>query len=225
MESSVVISLGGSVISDDPVDVKLIKKYSRILSMIKQKKIAIVVGGGQVARSYITSLRKEKASEYLLDQVGILATRLNALSAASLIEDASRRVPETVEEAMDLLDTHRVIVMGGTTPGHTTDTVAALLAERMKCGILVNATSVDGVYDSDPRKNSSAKRIARLSYDQALELSMKESAGAGSNVFMDPVSLTIARRSSTKIYVIDGRKPEQIETILSEGKCEGSLIS
>jgi Uridylate kinase len=57
--------------------------------------------------------------------------------------------------------------MGGTEPGHTTDTVAMLLAERIGANVMINATSVDGVYTADPRKDSSARKLENLDYDSA----------------------------------------------------------
>lgn len=224
MESNIVISLGGSIISDSPLDIPFIKKFAEMIKNLKADKIGIVVGGGQTARSYINSLRKENVNEFFLDRAGMLATRLNALAVSTLIDGASPVIPESYDHALELLQNYRVVVMGGTGPGYTTDTVSTLLAECMGCDSVVNATSVDGVYDSDPKKNPNASKIPTLSYDEAINLASESTSGAGPNVFMDVVSLTIARRSKIKIYVLDGRDLVQIRNAAESGKCNGSTI-
>lgn len=224
MESNIVISLGGSIISDDPIDIKFIREFSNAVRDLKADRIGIVVGGGVIARSYISALRKEGVDEYHLDRVGMLATRINAKAVSTLIEGACQIIPETYDHAVELLSENRVVVMGGTGPGYTTDTVSTLLAESIGSRTVINATSVDGVYDSDPRLNSSAKKISELTYDEAILLASKATTGAGSNVFMDIVSLTIAKRSSIRIYVVNGRDLAQFKKIADSGRCDGSII-
>lgn len=224
MESSIVISLGGSIISDDPLDIQFIRKFSRMIGELNVSRIGIVVGGGRIARSYISALRKEKVDEFYLDRVGMLATRINALAVSTLIEGACPVIPETFDHATELLSKYRIVVMGGTGPGYTTDTVSTLFAESIGCNKVINATSVDGVYDSDPKKEKNAKKINFLSYDEAISLASNATIGAGSNVFMDMVSLTIAKRSGIRIFVVDGRDLDQVSSAINEGKCSGSVI-
>lgn len=224
MESNIVISLGGSIISDDPIDIKFIRKFSSLIGELKADRIGIVVGGGVIARSYIAALRKEGVKEYYLDRVGMLATLINARAVSTLIDGACPIIPESYDHATELLSSHRIVVMGGTGPGYTTDTVSTLLAESMGCRTVINATSVDGVYDSDPKLNTNAKKLPKLSYNEAILLASKASTGAGSNVFMDVVSLTIAKRSGIKIFVLHGRDLDQIKKAAEEGECGGSVI-
>lgn len=225
MSSGIVISLGGSIISSEPLDIPFIRRFSEMLKGLKAEKIGIVVGGGRTARSYIDALRKEKVHEFKLDEIGVLATRINALSVSTLIEGASTVIADNFDHARELFSENRIVIMGGTGPGHTTDTVSTLLAESMNSDVLINATSVDGVYDSDPNHNSGAKKLPSLTYDEAITLASKASVGAGPNVFMDIVSLTIAKRSGIKIFVVNGRDLSQYGKITSTGKCDGSVIS
>ncbi len=224
MKKSVVISLGGSVISGDPVNTELLEEYSRILEQIDVDSIGMVAGGGSIARSYIRILREYGVSEFYLDNVGILSTRINAYAVSSILKDSSPIVPTSFEEAISLLNDHRIVVMGGVLPGFTTDAVSALFAESIGSKILVNATAVDGVYDVDPNTHPNASKIARLTYDEAIKLSFRVGQKAGSNVFMDSVSLGIAKRSHIRVFVIDGRSPEQIRNIVERGECSGTII-
>ncbi len=223
---TIVVSLGGSIIASDGLNTSFMEKFSRFIQNIGEDvRFGIVVGGGSVARSYISALRKYGVNDNILDEIGINATRMNALALASFFDDANSRIPTTVNDAAELSRIYRVTIMGGTEPGHTTDTVSSLLAERIHANVLINATSVDGVYSSDPRKEETARKIGKLSYDRALELSMKGLSGAGSNVFMDPTAISIAKRSRIKIFIINGLELNEYEDIILKGTTHGSTIS
>lgn len=222
---SLVISLGGSILTDSPLNIAFMQEMSKTVQKLRKDfKIGIVVGGGKLARAYISALRSQKVNENVLDEVGIHATRMNALSFASFLEHVNTKIPTTVNDAVEMLHLYGCIVMGGTEPGHTTDTVAALLAERIGAKILINGTSVDGVYDSDPKTNTNARKIDTLTYDEAIATSASASTGAGPNVFMDLTSLNIAKRSGIRIYVTKGNDTGEYLSICSSGKTKGSLI-
>jgi len=223
VNESIVISLGGSVISGDPIDADYMKSFARILEASKYRRVGIVTGGGRTARSYISVLRKLNVNENVLDEIGIYATRMNALSMASLIPGSNPTIPFTVEDAVNLMNTYRFVVMGGTEPGHTTDTVAALLCERSATRTLINVTSVDGVYDMDPHRFANAKRFDRIGYREAIALSTKSSAGAGPNVFMDITALTIAMRSRIRV-IVTSRDIDNLEKILKGDRAVSTFI-
>lgn len=220
-----VISLGGSVFTDNPLRIGFIQKLAATVTNLREKfQIGIVVGGGTLARSYISALRPEKVNDNVLDEIGIYATRMNALSFTSFLDNVNTKIPTTVNDAAEMISLYGCVVMGGTEPGHTTDTVAALLAERIGAGILINGTSVDGVYDSDPAKNRDAKKYSSLSYEDAINKSIVSSVGAGPSVFMDLTSLVIAKRSSIRIYVIRGDDINEYLNICGTGKTKGTII-
>lgn len=223
---SVVISLGGSIISSDGLNLKFMKEFVSTVEKMKDKcRFGIVVGGGMLARTYISALREYKINDSILDEIGINATRMNALALSSLIPDSNFKIPTTVNDAAELSHNYNIVVMGGTEPGHTTDTVATLLAERIGAKTLINATSVDGVYTDDPKKDPNAKKLDRMSYDEAISLALEKSIGAGPNVFMDLTALNIAKRAGIKIYVTAGLNLKEYEDIIGKGKTEGTLIS
>ncbi|MCL4342586.1 MAG: UMP kinase [Candidatus Thermoplasmatota archaeon] len=221
-----VISLGGSVVTSDPLDIMFIKRFSAMIGNAgKGNKFCIVIGGGKLARSYINALREAGVNDNILDEIGINATRMNALSVAPFLGDCNTKIPTTINEAAEMTRIYRCVIMGGTEPGHTTDTVAALLAERVGAKVIINGTSVDGVYERDPRKYSDAKKLKALGYDEAVSMAVVGSLGAGPNVFMDVTSLNIARRSKIRIVVIDGRDVEQYEKVINGMDHSGTTIS
>ena len=203
--NSVVISLGGSIISKERLNLKLMEEFSETMKSISTyDKFGIVVGGGKLARTYISDLKKYNVNDNILDEIGINATRINALAMTTFFDDVNSKIPTNINDAAEMIHNYRYVVMGGTEPGHTTDTVSTLLAERIGSKVLINATSVDGVYSSDPKIDDDAKKFSKLSYNEAISLSIKNSTGAGTNVFMDITSLTIAKRAGIKIFVING---------------------
>lgn len=225
---SVVISLGGSIISSNGLNLKFMKDFvATIRNLRSYYRFAIVVGGGTLARTYISALREYHVNDNILDEIGINATRMNALALSSFLPEAktNSKIPTTVNDAAELTKMYQYVVMGGTEPGHTTDTVATLLAERIRAKYLINATSVDGVYTDDPKKVKDAKKLPLLSYDEAISLALEKSIGAGPNVFMDLTALNIAKRSGIKLYITNGLDLEEYGRILVSGETKGTLIS
>ncbi|KPV46549.1 uridylate kinase, partial [Acidiplasma aeolicum] len=222
---SVVISLGGSIISMEKLNLELMKSVSSTLQKINTyDKYGIVVGGGRLARTYISDLKAYNVNDNILDEIGINATRINALALTTFFDDVNSKIPTTINDAAEMIHNYRYVIMGGTEPGHTTDTVSTLFAERIGAKILINATSVDGVYSEDPRKFKNAKKFDKISYDDAIKISVNNSIGAGTNVFMDITSLTIAKRAGIKIFVINGMDMDEYINILNYERCNGTVI-
>ena len=222
----IVISLGGSIVLSNTINIEFLKRFTQSIEAAPSlEKCGIVVGGGSLARNYIEPMRKAGVNDYYLDRIGIRATRLNAELLMNLVKDAEKQIPESIDEAVQMWKGRKFIVMGGTTPGHTTDTVAMLLAEAEGISEFINGTSVDGVYPMDPRLNPDVKMIEKLSYTEALSLSLESYKNAGSNVFMDPVSLLIARRANIKIHVMNGNNIENYTRVIENKKIVETLIS
>lgn len=144
--------------------------------------VCVVIGGGNFFRGAKNA--GEMMDRSVADQIGMLATVMNAMAMKSALEKLGSpvcvfsgiSVPQvcdnyTFREAYKALtDGKTVIFAGGTgSPYFTTDTGAALRAIEMHCDILLKATQVDGVYDSDPRENPHAKRYDKVSFSEVLE--------------------------------------------------------
>ncbi|HEU4984531.1 MAG TPA: UMP kinase, partial [Nitrososphaera sp.] len=155
----VVIKLSGKVFSGE--DGSEIKKYASMLAGISSAKVqpVVVAGGGKVARHYIGIARGFGLDEASLDIMGIEVSRLNAkLLIAALGEKAHPAVPQDLEQVTEAAASGKIVVAGGLHPGQSTNATSALIAEKVGAARFVNATDVDGIYDSDPRKNRNAKR-------------------------------------------------------------------
>jgi len=223
---TVVISLGGSILIPE-LNENRIKAYIPVLERIAAKhRLFVVVGGGGGARDYIGVARDLGIDEGTADEIGILVTRLNAtLLIAALGEAAYPKVAESHSEAKKFAEAKKIVVMGGITPGQTTDAVAAVLAERVRADVFVNVTSVDGIYDRDPKKYPGTPYHATLSPQELLTIVGQGGLGAGSHNVLDIIAARVVERSHIPLVVLDGTNPENLADALLSGSCRCSVVS
>ncbi|NIA03151.1 MAG: UMP kinase [Nitrospirae bacterium] len=221
----IVISIGGSVLISD-LDPERIYKYAEnVKQLTKDHTVYVVVGGGRIARDYISAARALGANEVECDVIGIDMTRINArLLIAALGKSAYPEPSNSYLDANNAAFSGKIVVMGGLIPGQTTDAVSAVLAEYVGADLLINATSVDGVYTADPNRDKEAKKLTRMTPSELVEIVMKIDMAAGSNSPLDPLAAKIIQRCGIKTVVVDGRDPEKIIEAVA-GRHNGTLIS
>lgn len=197
-----MIKLSGRVFGDDAADE--LKKYAHMLLDISGKVQPVVVaGGGKVARHYIGIARSFGSDEASLDIMGIGVSRLNArLLIAALGDYAYPTVPVDLEQVGKAVADGKIVVTGGLHPGQSTNATAALIAEKVRAKIFLNATDVGGIYDSDPNKNKSAKMFKEITVKKCLELLGSENSAAGAYDLMDIVALKVIERSKIPTVVL-----------------------
>lgn len=185
--------------------------------------VCIVIGGGNIFRG------AKKASETLnrsvADQVGMLATVMNAIYIQSALQHkgidaevvSALDIPQVCKRYMysdtiESLKQRKVIVFAGGTgnPFFTTDTAATLRASEMQCDAVLKATQVDGVYDSDPKINQNAKRYDTVSFDEAISKNLK---------VMDMTAIALAKENDIPIVVFSQQGENSIvDAIIGKGK-------
>jgi uridylate kinase len=206
---SVVVSVGGSILlSDGADDGPFLRALADAIREWAQAfRLVVTVGGGRTARRYIELGRSLGLTEVELDELGIDCTRLHARLLAALVgPPAPAHPPITLPDAVR--EAHRAspVILGGTEPGHTTDAVAALLAARLRAVRAVNATSVDGVYDRDPKAHADARRYDRLEWDGFLDLVRGAGRGRPGQTFVfDQLGAETLARARIPLSVVDGR--------------------
>jgi uridylate kinase len=181
-------------------------------------RLGVVVGGGNILRG--GQIAKAGLSRPRADAMGMLATVMNSLVLETAIERlgvsartmsalSMAQVCETYERqrALRHFEDNRVVVFAGGTgnPFFTTDTTAVLRAADMECDAVLKATDVDGVYDSDPKRNPKAKRYDRISLQEAFDRNLK---------VLDATAFALARENGTPIIVFSIRKAGAIEAVL-----------
>lgn len=203
MKKRIVIKLSGKIFGMENNE-KLLKNYAEFL--VKINKICqpvVIAGGGKIARHYISHARSSGADESTLDELGIEVSRLNAkLLIYALKNKAYPHPPTTLPEVRHAVDSGLIVVCGGLHPGQSTNGTAALIAEKIGAVEFLNATDVDGIYDSDPNKNPKAKKFKRIELRNLRNLLVHEDSVAGGYDLMDIVALKVIERSKIKTRVI-----------------------
>lgn len=194
--------MSGILFADNATDE--LEKFAEMLDSISLRVQPVVVaGGGKTARQYIETARKLGADESTLDAIGIDVSRLNArLLIAALGDSAHHEVPENLQEVLSAAQTGKIVVSGGLHPGQSTNATAALIAEKVRASKFINATDVDGIYDSDPNKNRKARMFKEISVRQCIEILGEENSAAGEYDLMDLVALKVIERSKLPTVVL-----------------------
>ncbi|MBX5321434.1 MAG: UMP kinase [Candidatus Bathyarchaeota archaeon] len=221
----IVIRLGGSVVAT-PVNTSLIAEYTEILKKLKMKghELAVVVGGGALAREFIKIAKELGLAEKDQDDLAIGVSRLYAQLFAKMLGKAGcEKIPTSVEEATECLEKGRIAVLGGLKPGMTTDTVAALVAERINADTLIKATDQEGVYTKDPRKHPDAVKLDRLSFEDLPKVLAENKHKAGIHQILDPEAIKILKAKRIRIHILNGFKPENL-LLAVEGRNIGTII-
>ena len=136
-------------------------------------------------------------------------------SRPSSVRPCPPHPPTSLAEAVREAHRSRIVVLGGTEPGHTTDGIAGLLAERLRAQRLVNATRVPGLFERDPRKDPSARRIDRLDYvgfRKMIDASV--TAAAGQQFVFDRLGLESLARAKIPLRIVQGRDLDNLEQAL-----------
>lgn len=222
----VVAAVGGSVLVPSLEEHRL-KEWADTLIRLSEKgiQVFVVVGGGGEARRYISACRDIALDEASSDEIGIMVTRINAaLLIGALKEYAYPRAAESYLQAKEFAVSGKIVVMGGVTPGQTTDAVGAVLAEETNSSMMLDLTAVDGIYTADPKRDPSAKKFDTMTPAELISLIMKEKMNAGSNMIIDLVAAKVTERSGVPLVVIDGRDPKILEDALLDGKFSGTVV-
>jgi len=196
-------------------------KYANLLTELKKQghELVVVVGGGSVARDFITIAKDMGLREFDQDEVAIRVSRIFAqLLAMRLGDHGLRSIPTSVDDAVQGLKSGKIVVMGGIRPGMTTDAVAAMVAERIGADLLVKATDQNGIYTKDPRRYPDAEKIDKLSFDDLFQLFEENRHRAGIHQVLDPEAVRILQKRRTKTVVVNGFKPENILLAVRGGK-------
>jgi len=181
----ILLKLSGESLGSGGVDYKCLQKVAQQIAVVNRKgiAIAIVIGGGNVWRfrdnQKLTSLPRVNS-----DYLGMLATVFNGVVLNAALKDLGINAevfsavkspseitqPYSITKARKVMGKGGVVILSGGTgkPFVTTDTAAAMRAVEMQCERILKATNVDGVYDSDPRKNRKAKLLKQLTYRETI---------------------------------------------------------
>ena len=219
----VLLKLSGEVLMGDQqfgIDPAFVLELAKEVKAAKETglEICLVIGGGNIFRGMAGAAQGMDRGQ--ADYMGMLATVMNALAMQSALEQLG--VPTRVQSAIQMdqvcepvirrraerhLEKGRIVIFaaGVGAPYFTTDSGAALRAAEMNCDALLKGTSVDGVYDSDPKKNSEATRYDTVTYDRVLADNLK---------VMDASAVALCRDNGIPIVVFSIREQGNLARVL-----------
>jgi len=226
MKKVLVMSLGGSLIVPDEIDLKFLEEFKKIiLKNTKKYKFVIVCGGGSIARKYIHALDKSNFSHKIQSLAGISVTRLNARFMTWFFgSDAEAGIPHDMKHVKNLLKKNDVVFCGALRykDNETSDSNAANLAVYFNTDF-VNLTNVQGLYNKNPKEFQDAKFIPRATKEQLYQRVMKMKFKPGQHFVIDQHAMEILRNKKNKIYII-GKNPKQLDNFLNSKNFVGTVI-
>ena len=229
----ILLKLSGEALGGEAgvsISAEAVQDMARQIGEVRELgvQVVVVVGGGNIFRGLKGSERGiERATG---DYMGMLATVINALALQDALEKI--RVATRVQSAISMaqvaepfirrravrhLEKGRVVIFGGGTgnPYFSTDTAAALRANEIGAEVILKATKVDGIYDSDPKTNRQAKRFTEIRYIEALQKQLK---------VMDSTAFSLCMDNKMPIIVFDLFRPHNLKRVVL-GEKVGTLVS
>jgi len=224
MEKTIVLSLGGSLIVPDDIDIIFLKNFRETIEKYIKKgyKFVIYCGGGKLARNLQKAASETtKLNNEDLDWLGIYATKLNAELIKTIFKNnAENLVVDNPNLKINFKKS--VLIAAGWLPGWSTDYDAVLLAKNLNVREIVNMSSIKYVYDKDPKKHKNTKKFKSLSWKTYTKL-IGSKWKAGMNVPFDPVAAKEAKKLGMKVSII-GKDLKNLENLLNGKKFIGTVI-
>jgi uridylate kinase len=230
----IVLKLSGEALrekgSGDNISPQIVQAIAQQIAEVQNLgvELAIVIGGGNIWRGLSASHRGMNRTT--ADYMGMLATAINGLALMSALESLGVQVrvqtaiemhnvaePFILRRAIRHLELGRVVIFvaGTGNPFFSTDTTAALRANEIAAQVILKATKVDGVYDSDPLKNPDARRYERITYAEALAQRLQ---------VMDSTAFSLCMDNRMPIVIFDMNNPGNIRRAVL-GEPVGTLVA
>ena len=222
-------ALLGAQRNGDPFDPKIIEQYANEIKQVTDLgvQVAIVIGGGNIYRGMNEADSGIERAHG--DYMGMLATMINAMAIQAMLEKIGvyTRLQSAINmeqgaepyirrKALRHLEKGRVVIFGAGTgnPYFTTDTAGSLRAIEMKADVILKGTRVDGVYDSDPEKNTNAVKFDKISFQDCISKNLK---------VMDMTAFTLCMENKLPIIVFDMNQPGNLLRVV-QGAEVGTLV-
>ena len=229
----ILLKLSGEALMGEKqfgIDNKRLMQYAKDIQEISELnvEIGIVIGGGNIFRG--VQAEKGGMDRTQGDYMGMLATMINSMALQSALESIGliTRLQSAIEmkqiaepyikrKAVRHLEKGRIVIFGAGTgnPFFTTDSAASLRAVEIESDVILKGTRVDGVYDSDPEKNSNALKFDTLSFDQAYDKQLK---------IMDMTAFTLCKENEIPVVVFDMNNPGNLKKVILGDKI-GTLVT
>jgi len=224
--STLVVSVGGSIVVPDKVNVKFLKAFKKLVEKHLKKgwRFVIVVGGGSTSREYQNAARKVgMLVRDDLDWIGIHSSRLNGHLMRTIFRDHAHLEMFNDPTKVPKQWRGKVLVAAAWRPGWSTDYVATRIAKRIGANFIVNLSNIDYLYTKDPKKYKSAEPICDIDW-KAFRKIVGNKWDPGLHVPFDPVASKLADESGMKVALMNGTDIKNLDALLEGKRFRGTII-
>lgn len=224
-EKIIVISVGGSLIVPEEIDVSWINDFKLMIEkyILKGYRFILISGGGKTARKYQNAAKQiSELTGDDLDWLGIHSTRLNA----HLIRTIFRKLahPQIIKDPTQKINfKEKVLVAAGWKPGFSTDLDAVFLAKNFKVKKVINLSNIDYAYDKDPHKFNDAILIKEIDWKGFRKI-VGNKWDPGLNAPFDPIASREAEKLKLEVSIMNGKNIKNIEDYLDNKPFIGTVI-
>ena len=227
MKKVIVLSLGGSLIIPDEINISFLREFEKVIQKnTKKYKFIIVTGGGSIARKYISALKEMGINEKLQSMIGISSTRTNARFMTYLFnQDQTLGIPQKMKTVENYIKNSDVVFCGALEykPNQTSDATAAEIARHFKT-IFINLTNVSGLFNKNPLEYKDAKFIPEASFQELWKMSHAKKYSPGQHFIIDQTASEIIKKHKITTYIL-GKDLKQLDNLLNNRKFRGTIIS
>lgn len=226
MKNPIIISLGGSLIVPNEIDISFLKSFKELIEaqVAQGKKFVIIAGGGKTCRQYQTAAGSVvTTSKEDLDWIGISATKMNAELLRVIFADIAHS--SVIVDDGVLPDVKTSVAMGaGRVPGHSSDYDAVLLAGESNARTIINLSNIDYMYDKDPRKFPDAKKFENISWADFNQIFPEAEWAPGGNWPFDPVAAKEAQKLNVEVVIMNGANLDNLKNYFDGKPFVGTTI-
>ena len=222
-KETIIISLGGSLVAPNEIDLGFLKNFKHSLQRyLPQKRFFILVGGGKICRVYQKALLEFGAKSNDRDWIGISVSRLNAEVVRQVF--SGNCYPKIITDPTKKIKTNKNIIIGaGYKPGWSTDYVSVLTAKNYGVKTIINITNVDYVYDKNPSQFPDAKPLKEIDW-KSFERIVGDKWTPGLSMPFDPRASKMAATLKLKVIMLNGKNLERLEDFLNNKPFIGTTI-
>ncbi len=222
-KETIIISLGGSLVVPDTIDLGFLKNFRHSLQKyFSRNRFFLYVGGGKICRLYQKALLEFGADTQDRDWIGINVSRLNAEIVKQLFDKSA--FEKVVTDPSKKVSTRKdVLVAAGWKPGWSTDYCSVVLAKNTGVKTIINLTNIDYVFDKDPTKFPSAKAIKEINWKEFRKI-VGNKWSPGLSMPFDPRASKLAEVLKIKVVVINGKHLDRLEDFLNNKPFIGTTI-
>lgn len=226
MKKTIVMSLGGSLIAPDMLDIKFLKNFKKvILDYIKKgNRVILICGGGNTSRLYQKAAKEinPKVSSDDLDWVGIAATKINGELVSAIFGDVAYETL-LVHPGRSVKTTRKILVGAGFKPGSSSDKDAVMAAKAFGAKTVINLSNITYVYDKDPSKFKNAKPQKEMIWKDFQKL-VGNKWIPGAHVPFDPIASKLAAKWKMDLVVMKGSDLNNLKNFLNGKKFKGTVV-